>query len=176
MASFSGKKYFTPHRHWHSLHKSVFNPSPNIKYQQDKYMDKILTLKQFQDLALEMISLEPYVEVTGESFDIGDEDKGIEKIASVWGFSRHSKPGYEIIFDWVAKGNLDGFLIDMFDFTIESYSKGDFSPVFKGAVVLDDYKEPFEGHEISQKIVELVKPEHWTKWIVEYLPEPRMLI
>lgn len=72
-------------------------------------MDKILTLKQFQDLAQEMISLEPYVEVTSESFSMGDEDNGIEKTAEVKGFSRHSKPGYEIIYDWVAKGNLDGF-------------------------------------------------------------------
>lgn len=139
-------------------------------------MDKILTLKQFQDLAQEMISLEPYIEVTSESFCMGDEDNGTEKIAEVKGFSRHSKPGYEIIYDWVAKGNLDGFLIDMFDFTIESYDKNEFSPTFKGAVVLDDYKDPFEGHEISQKITELIKPEQWTKWIVEYLPEPRMII
>ncbi|WP_027721651.1 hypothetical protein [Maridesulfovibrio zosterae] len=139
-------------------------------------MNKILTLKQFQDLAFEMINLEPYVEVTGESFIMGNEDEGIEKVASVWGFSRYSKPGYEIIYDWVAKGNLDGFLIDMFNFTIEPYNKGDFSPIFKGAVVLDDYKEPFAGHEISQKLLELIKPEMWIKWIPEFLPEPRMLI
>ncbi len=139
-------------------------------------MDKILTLKQFQDLAQEMISLEPYVEVTSESFSMGDENNGIEKTAEVKGFSRHSKPGYEIIYDWVAKGNLDGFLIDMFDFTIETYDRNEFSPTFKGAVVLDDYKEPFEGHEISQKITELIKPELWTKWIVEHLPEPRMIL
>jgi|GEM_PF-2762516 hypothetical protein len=139
-------------------------------------MNKVLTLKQFQDLALEMIYLEPHVEVTAENFHMGDEERGIEKTAEVYGFSRHSKPGYEIIFDWVAKGNLDGFLIDMFDFTIETYKKGDFCPIFKGAVVLDDYKEPFEGHEIAQKIMELIKPEQWTRWIVEYLPEPRMLV
>ncbi|WP_034623738.1 hypothetical protein [Maridesulfovibrio hydrothermalis] len=139
-------------------------------------MNKILTLKQFQDLALEIIALQPYTEATNETFQMGDEEAGIPKIASVWGFSRHSKPGYEISFDWVAKGNLDGFLIDMFDFTIETYNKGEYSPVFKGAVVLDDFKEPFAGHEVSQKIMELIKHEDWTKWIYEHLPEPRMLL
>ncbi|WP_419784713.1 hypothetical protein [Maridesulfovibrio sp.] len=103
--------------------------------------------------------------------------KGIEKVIEVYGFSAtFVNPAMQIIFDWVAKGNLDSFLIDMFDFTIEDYKKGDFCPIFKGAVVLDDYKEPFEGHEIAQKILELLKPEQWTKWIVEYLPEPRMLV
>lgn len=139
-------------------------------------MDKILTLKEFQDLAKEMITLEPHVEVMGECFQMGDEEQGIEKIAEVWGFSRHSKPGYEIVFDWKAKGKLDGYLIDMFDFSIAPFTKGEFTPVFKGAKVLDDYKEPFEGHEIAQKILELVKTEEWTRWIIDYLPEPRMLI
>lgn len=139
-------------------------------------MDKVLTLKQFQDLVLEMIRLEPHVEIIGESFLMEDEEQGIEKTAEVRGFSRHSRPGYEITFDWIARGNLEGYLIDMFDFTIETFTKGEFTPVFKGAVVLDDYKEPFEGHELAQKIMELLAPEDWTKWIFDYLPEPRMLI
>ncbi|WP_432735364.1 hypothetical protein [Maridesulfovibrio sp. FT414] len=139
-------------------------------------MNKILTLKQFQDLVTEMIGLEPHVEITGELFRMDDEEHGIEKAAEVRGFSRHAKPGYEITFDWIAWGNLDGYLIDMFDFTIEPFTKGEYTPVFKGATVLDDYKEPFEGHELAQKILEQVKPEDWTRWIVDILPEPRMLI
>ncbi|WP_320170758.1 hypothetical protein [Maridesulfovibrio sp.] len=139
-------------------------------------MDRILTLKQFQDLAREIISLEPYVEVVDECFQMGNEDRGIEKEAWVKGFSRHAKPGYEITFDWIARGNLDGYLIDMFDFTIEPFTRGEYTPVFKGAVVLDDYKEPFEGHEVAAKIMELVSHEEWTKWIVDCLPEPRMLV
>ncbi|SMF04526.1 hypothetical protein [Desulfovibrio gilichinskyi] len=139
-------------------------------------MKKVLTLKQFQDIVLEVISLQPYVEVTESSFKMEDEDREIEKEAYVIGFSRHSKPGFEICFDWIAKGNLDGYLIDMFDFTIEPFCRGDFSPVFKGPVILDDYKDPFEPFEISAKILEIVKPEKWTKWIVEYLPEPHVIL
>ncbi|OEU65055.1 MAG: hypothetical protein BA863_04155 [Desulfovibrio sp. S3730MH75] len=139
-------------------------------------MKKVLTLKQFQDIAKEVISLQPYVEVLSSSFNIGDEDKGIEKEAYVLGFSRHSKAGFEICFDWIANGDLDGYLIDMFNFTIEPYCRGEFSPVFKGPIILDDFKEPFAPFEISAKILELVQPEAWTKWIVEYLPEPHVLL
>lgn len=139
-------------------------------------MEKILTLLQFQALVEKMMSREPHVEVFDSCFQMEDEEKGIEKVASVWGFSRYSRPGYEISYDWVAKGNLDGFLIDMFDFSIELCPKGEFTPVFRGATVLDDYKEPFEGYEVAQKILELVNPEEWMKWIKPYLPEPRIII
>lgn len=139
-------------------------------------MQKILTLLQFQGLVKKMMNHEPLVEVSSSCFQMEDEEKGIEKIASVWGFSRYSRPGYEITFDWEAKGNLNGFLIDMFDFNVDICAKGDFSPVFKGATVLDDYKEPFDGAEVSQKILELIAPEDWIKWIRPVLPEPQMLI
>ncbi len=139
-------------------------------------MEKVLTLLQFQALVEKMVNREPYVEVQDSCFQMEDEERGLEKIASVWGFSRHSRPGYEISFDWVAKGNLDGYLIDMFDFTIEPFTKGEFTPVFRGATVLDDYKEPFEGYEVAQKILEILEPEMWQRWIVPYLPEPRIIV
>ncbi len=139
-------------------------------------MQKVLTLLQFQQLVKKMMNHEPLVEISESCFQMEDEKQGLEKIASVRGFSRYSRPGYEITFDWEAKGNLDGYLIDMFDFTIEVCAKGEFTPVFKGATVLDDYKEPFEGYEIAQKILEMVEKDEWVKWIKPILPEPRMLI